>query len=163
MSIVPQKRRRLRLEPLHPRDRALTREVLIAAEGKAAAVVLRCSICAADLGAIRVIDGAPLFTSWWPVRDGADIHGVVALLGHHDGGLRDRPDLLVRCRDHGDAVLDRAQLLDLLRAGGSDVWLVDPRLPRHRYHRLADDWLGEAVEPARGWRRFSGPGRVARR
>ncbi len=47
--------------------------------------------------------------------------GVVALLALPVGMAPDYPDLLVRCDEHGDAVLDRAETLDRVR-GARSAW-----------------------------------------
>ena len=53
-------------------------------------------------------EGEPLST---PLR-----HGVTALLALPAGMRQDYPDLLVRCVAHGDAVLDRVEVIARLRA-----------------------------------------------
>lgn len=44
------------------------------------------------------------------------VHGVVALLAVPAGMTPDFPDLLVRCNAHGDAILDRLDVIARLRA-----------------------------------------------
>jgi len=74
--------------------------------------------------------------------------GVVALLALPVGMAPDYPDLLVRCDEHGDAVLDRAETLDRVR-GARSAWKVTPSLPKREYEPLRNDWPGGSTEHAR--------------
>lgn len=75
-----------------------------------------------------------------PIED-REIHGVLALLALPPDLTQDYPDLLVRCR-HGDAVLDRTEVLGWLRAGAAPK--VTPSLPRREYRSQRTD-LGETA------------------
>ena len=87
--------------------------------------------------------------------------GVVALLALPVGMTPDYPDLLVRCDIHGDAVLDRAETLNRVRAARS-AWKVSLSLPKREYEPLRNDWPEElgstehASETIRIARRSSG-------
>lgn len=157
----PPRRRPLRLEPLHPEVRALTRDAVIASRGREPRVTLQCETCEQPLARITLVPHGPLFTSWWetpvprrgPRPPTPEPHGVIALLALPFGVEDDHPDLLVRCAVHGDAVLDRTDLVALLRRHKTVVWHVHPTMPRRRYRPLAEDWMGDVVEhPRRSWR-----------
>jgi hypothetical protein len=63
----------------------------------------------------------PLVTqSGRPITD-TDRHGAIALLALPPEMVQDYPDLMVRCITHGDTVLDRTLVLDLLHAGQRDL------------------------------------------
>jgi hypothetical protein len=66
-----------------------------------------------------------------PVSD-----GVIALLAVPVGLTADYPDLMVRCKRHGDALLDRLEILEALRAaaaGGDGYYRVAPSGQTYSY------------------------------
>lgn len=75
-----------------------------------------------------------------PIRDEGN-EGVVALLELPPEMAQEYPDLMVRCADHGDAVLARVEVLNAL---GGPPLRVKPRLPRLAYV------APEQVEPLPG-------------
>lgn len=115
-----------------------------------------CDQCGAKLGSAAHTAHGPLFTSSWETppgaqdvtlrrllsrlartkptgdsRRGAQRDGVIALLALPPDVPQDYPDLMVRCAVHGDALLDRR---DILRAiSGQSVVKVATRLPRLEY------------------------------
>jgi hypothetical protein len=60
-------------------------------------------------------------------------HGVVALLTLPPDLPADYPDLLVRCAEHGDGVLDPDQIVGQLPTRGQRRWKVPLRLPHLHY------------------------------
>lgn len=70
--------------------------------------------------------------------DGRD--GVIALLRLHATLPEQYPALLVRCRRHGDAVLDRSEVLDALGAKSSELQ-ADVTLPTTSYLPPRSDLL----------------------
>lgn len=61
--------------------------------------------------------------------------GVVALLVVPPHMPQEYPDLLVRCNDHGDVLLDRLQVLTWIRDGRTKSRKVAVRLPHREYDR----------------------------
>ncbi len=124
-------------------------------------LVVRCRACGATVARAGHTQHGPLFTSTWMVRD-SDDHDVLAggeLVSEYGRWARERPesvialialppdlkpdypDLLVRCSTHGDAVLNRFEVLDHLRRGVPLV--VSVALPRREYtppDLTADEW-----------------------
>jgi hypothetical protein len=60
-------------------------------------------------------------------------HGVTALLTLPPELPDDYPDLLVRCEEHGDGVLDRDQVVSQVPRRGHRRWKVPLRLPHLAY------------------------------
>lgn len=113
---------------------------------------VRCRHCGGRLAQAWLTESGPVFCSSWPsddrfpvlVTDGTrrlsrpasrwregqrepwEVHGCIALLAEPD-----RPDLMVRCPKHGDAVLDRDEVLRRLRRGDA-AWKV-PVAGREEY------------------------------
>jgi hypothetical protein len=88
--------------------------------------------------------------AWMPVVESSgppitheERHGVLALLALPTQLPADYPDLLVRCLQHGDAVLDRRGVLECLRRKERQL-KVDPARPLHQYEPLRRDG-GESV------------------
>ncbi len=73
----------------------------------------------------------------------SDRHGVIGLLTVAPTLPQDYPDLLVRCPDDGDAVLDRHQVLAWLRDDRHKVH-VDVTFPRLSY-RMPDPAFGAEI------------------
>lgn len=81
-----------------------------------------------------------------------EVHGVVALLVLPAGHVEDFPDLLVRCK-HGDAVVDRARVVEWWRAGRAPKVAVG--FPLHDYARPS--WDGARTTTGREVRHLGGP------
>lgn len=75
--------------------------------------------------------------------DRPEVHGAVALLALPPDLPQDYPDLLVRCIDHGDEVLDRHAVLEWLRHRSAPK--VTVHRP-HRQYRRPTDALGRTSE-----------------
>ena len=74
--------------------------------------------------------------------DRPDVHGAVALLALPAELPQDYPDLLVRCNDHGDEVLERQTVLAWLRDNPFG-WKVAVLHFPHQAYRLPTDALGK--------------------
>jgi hypothetical protein len=114
------------------------------------------------LGDLSRRDAMRFRDATWPVeeRSGAPIthterHGTIALLALPPDLPQQFPDLLVRCK-HGDAVLDRAEVLMWIRAGRV-LRKVPTAMPRQAYARPR--WEGSTNSTSTEVRRFSGGSR----
>jgi hypothetical protein len=129
----------IRLEADDPQVRALTVKAFADSAGRKPSLAIRCAKCGALLAHAGWTKFGPLFTSSWTVESkkltgetrqvdrmstlieqsgapiGEEQHGVIALLAPPPALSQDHPDLLVRCSNHGDAVLDRQHVLTWLR------------------------------------------------
>ncbi len=66
--------------------------------------------------------------------------GVFAAVAPPPGQADDHPPLLVRCAEHGDAVLDRVEVMAHLRDGRTS-WAVAVGFPRVEYADPDSTWL----------------------
>jgi hypothetical protein len=130
----------IRLEADDPQVRARTLDALADSAGRKPSLTIRCSKCGALLAQAGRTKFGPLFTSLWTAENkligetrqvdrmytvieqsgppiGGEQHGVIALL---DLPPALSPDLLVRCRDHGDDVLELQQVLTWLRGKSNE-------------------------------------------
>lgn len=92
--------------------------------------------------AIRFRDKISMVIEGEPIGDdGRD--GVIALLALPPGTPDDYPALLLRCPDHGDAVVDRIEALAVIRRPDSEPWRVGTSKPftEYRYHDPDASWL----------------------
>lgn len=85
-------------------------------------------------GAARLVSGPPIR------RD--DVHGVVALLDLPPALGDDYPALLVRC-EHGDAVLERSDVISRAKGRRPEKWTVDVGKPftDYTFHDPSAGWL----------------------
>lgn len=106
--------------------------------------------CSRRLGVVVLTTYGPLFVSWWPVFDDtaevlkweSTLHSVVTLLEVPAGTPAFYADLLLRCKDHGDVVLDRLETLSLARRTKKLASInVDVSFP----HRKYDEWRAAAL------------------
>lgn len=81
-----------------------------------------------------------------PPMDYTGRDGVIALLTLPPDMVQDYPALLVRCTEHGDAELDRLEVVERARDGGGVVWKVSVSMPfaDYAYHDDVADWLPSA-------------------
>jgi hypothetical protein len=152
----------IRLEADDPDVRALTVKALADTASRTPGLTIRCANCGAELAQAGKTKFGPLFTSTWTVDDGtiagarpvdrvAEIveqsgpppiegHGVIALLALPPKLPPDHPDLLVRCRDDGDALLDRQTVLEWMIRQKRRTTIVDVAFPRSTYRRPDPDF-----------------------
>lgn len=83
--------------------------------------------------------------------DEPEVHGVLALLALPPELPQDYPDLMVRC-SHGDAVLDRFEVVRWSREGWAPKVTVTPE--RRAY--LAPTWVGGEMSESRQVRTLGG-------
>jgi hypothetical protein len=70
--------------------------------------------------------------------DEPEIHGTLALLQLPADFVQEYPDIMVRCNKHGDAILDRLQLIAWLR-GKPAVRKITVGMPRLKYELPRQD------------------------
>jgi len=135
----------VRLQADDPEVLALTRTAVEGSLGQAPTIKVRCASCGTVVGHAGHTTAGPLFIATWTVPiagatatedgrllrrqerhpgaertgqlDTEDVHSTIALVALPPEMVEDYPDLMVRCMDHRDALVDRVEVVGALRAG----------------------------------------------